>query len=286
MTQLKNIFKYPVKSMGGYSLTTTAIGELGLPGDRSWAVRDEERNGFKTGKRFAAMMAMSARQLEEVGSGKLSPQVEITLPNDEVVNSSDPDVHQKLSDAVGHPLSLWPLLPKEQLDHYRRSPPPPGTDMEASLRELFARTSDEPLPDLSSLPPESAEFESPPGTYFDLYPIMLMSTGSLDTMQNRALAEDNIEFDVRRFRPNLLIDEPGEFPENQWVGRQVKIGSVILKVESNCPRCVMTTHGFRDLPKEPKVMRELVKHNNGDLGIYCSVLQPGEIKVGDPVEVL
>ena len=80
-------------------------------------------------------MAMKARFLEEPSADLLSPTVEITLPNDQVVRSDDPAVNEQLSDAVNSPLSLWPLLPKEQLDHYRRTPPP-GTDFEASLRDL------------------------------------------------------------------------------------------------------------------------------------------------------
>ncbi len=286
MVHLKQIYRYPVKSMGGHTSQTAFIGENGIPGDRCWAVKDEERGGLKSGKRFSALMAMSATLLAEASDKTPSPPVEITLPNNERLKSSDPEIHSRLSDAVGHPLSLWPLLPKEKLDHYRRSPPPPGTDMEANLRELFARTSDEPLPDLSSLPKEALEFESPPGTYFDLYPIMLMSTGSLETMQSRSATDKNIQYDIRRFRPNLLIDAPGVFPENEWVGKTLKIGSVILQVESTCPRCVMTTHGFLDLAKEPGVMRELVRENNGDLGVYCKVAQTGEVKIGDPVEVL
>ncbi len=269
--------------MGGHSLSSAFLGEWGIPGDRAWTVKDEERGGIKGGKRFPELMAMKASFVSEPSLENASPEVAITLPDDSTVKSGDDDINARLTQAVGSPLSLWPLLPKEQLDHYRRSPPPPGTDMEASLRETFARTSDEPLPDLSSFPPEVFEYESPPGTYFDAYPILVMSTGSLQTMQERSKASN---YDVRRFRPNLLVELPGEFPENQWVGKSIKLGSVLLKVEMPCPRCVMTTHGFRDLEKDPKVMRELVQQNNGDLGVYCTVITPGNLSVGDSIELL
>ena len=280
---LKQIFRYPVKSMAGHSIDSAELGEWGILGDRSWTVKDEERGGIKGGKRFPELMAMKARFLEEPSADLHSPTVEITLPNDQVVRSDDPAVNEQLSDAVNSPLSLWPLLPKEQLDHYRRTPPPPGTDFETSLRETFARTDDVPLPDLSGFPKEVFEYESPPGTYFDAYPILIMTTGSLSTLADR---KQSVNYDVRRFRPNLLVELAGEFPENAWVGKELMLGTAVLKVEMTCPRCIMTTHGFRDLPKDPKVMRELVTHNNGDLGVYCTVSTPGTVTTGDGVKLM
>lgn len=280
--KLSHIYRYPVKSMGGHEVSQTHIGEMGMPGDRAWAVKDEERNSIKGGKRFPQLMAMKAQFLSEPTASALSPKVRITLPDDQTVDSDSTDVNLKLSQAVGSPVSLWPLLPKTELDHFRREPTPAGVDIEAGLRQTFARTADEPLPDLSAFPKELFEYESPPGTYFDAYPILLMTKGGLNTLQENS----DSEFDIRRFRPNLLIDLDGAFPENEWIGKKVKLGECILNVEIACPRCVMTTHGFRDLPKDPKIMRQLVQKNNGDLGVYCTIEQTGEVKVGDELEIL
>ena len=110
--------------------------------------------------------------------------------------------------------------------------------------------------------------------------------------------EGESRFDVRRFRPNLLVDVPGSdhpFPEQAWVGKtlaigsvtlKLAIGSVTLKIDTTCPRCAMTTHGFDDLPQDPQIMRNLVANSEGNLGIYASVVKVGKVATGDSVAVM
>ena len=281
---LAAVFRYPVKSMGGEQLESSEIGSGGLSGDRAWAVRDEVRGGIRGGKKIPALMQLSARYLEQPVAGR-SMAAEITLPGGARISTGDADINTQLSEALSHEVSLWPLVSPELLDHYRRGAPD-NTDMEQELREMFARTPDEPLPDLSVFPPEVMEFESPPGTYFDAFPVLLMSQRSLASMQSR---QSSSRFDVRRFRPNLLldlVDEADDFPEQAWVGKRLQIGNVVLRAEIVCPRCAMTTHGFDELPKDPGIMRALVRENNGNLGLYASVEQPGTVRQGDTVTVL
>ncbi|MFT7653394.1 MAG: hypothetical protein ACI9ON_001261 [Limisphaerales bacterium] len=278
-TEISSLYRYPIKSMGGHSLDSTSLDLLGLPGDRCWAVRDEERGGIKGGKRFATLMNLSASLNTEPSTSQRSPEATITLQDGSTVLTSDEAVNDALSQAVGSPLSLWPLLPKEALEHYLRTPNNPDQDPEEGLREVFGRTKDEPLPDLSTFPAELMTYESPPGTYFDAFPLLVMSQASLDSMQQ---ASDTSTFDVRRFRPNIVMKtEESGFPEEAWAGKTAKLGSATIRFDMVCPRCVMTTHGFSDLPKDPKIMRQLVQQNGGNLGVYASVVEPGHIKLGD-----
>jgi hypothetical protein len=282
--QIKEIRRYPVKSMGGELLDEIELAERGLPGDRVWAVRDEVRGGIRGAKKIPALMELQARYPKPPSAEGSSP-AEITLPDGSTVGTGDADVGDRITKAIDHSVTLWPLLPADALDHYRRGAPA-HQDMEQEMRAIFGRAPDEPIPDLSVFPPELMEFESPPGTYFDAFPLLLMTETALRTMQEKA---PDSQFDVRRFRPNFVIADSGSsaaFPEKEWCGRRLKIGEAIIEVTVECPRCVMTTHGFEDLPKDPKIMRALVRESGGILGAYAKVANPGRVHVGDSVELI
>jgi hypothetical protein len=215
-------------------------------------------------------------------SGPAAPL--IIAPDGDSASASAEGINKWLSDKLNHPVTLWPLLPAEQLEHYRRGTPD-TEDFEQELRAVFGRLPDEPLPDLTGFE-ELLEFESPPGTYFDAFSLSIMSQQSLATMNQ--LDGDSL-FDVRRFRPNLLVDIPDSdhpFPEQAWVGKTLSIGSAKLKVEMTCPRCSMTTHGFDDLPQDAQIMRKLVANSSGNLGIYASILEAGTVSAGDSVSLM
>jgi uncharacterized protein YcbX len=281
---LDQLQRYPVKSMGGEGLEEVELGNGGLPGDRAWAVRDEVRGGIRGAKKLAGLLELRARYAKAPAPTGSSP-AEITLPDGSILGTGDAEAAERLSKAIDHPVTLWPLQPADALDHYRRGAPT-HEDLEQELRSIFGRLPEEPLPDLSIFPPELLEFESPPGTYFDAFPLLLLSQASLRSMQEKA--PDSV-FDARRFRPNLLVSDTaaGEpFPEQAWRGRRLGIGDAVLQVTVECPRCVVTTRGFADLPTDPGVMRALVRETGGNLGVYAAVETAGSIHTGDPIHLL
>jgi hypothetical protein len=228
-------------------------------------------------------MQCTARYLREPESAAI-PHVAMKLPDGSEVRSDDADLSARLSAAAGKPVSLWPLQSPENADHYRRRPPD-DPDFERELRQIFGRLPDEPLPDLSVFPPEIFEFVSPRGTYFDAFPLHLLTTASLDELRRHNAAAD---FDRRRFRPNFLIrtaDDANGFAEVDWCGRELRVGSVSIKLEMPTVRCVMTTQAQSSLTKDPSVLRTIVRDANQNLGVYASVTSPGAIEVGDRVEI-
>ena len=190
-----------------------------------------------------------------------------------------------MSGAVEHRVALQALRPADDLEHYRRGP---GyhDDLLDDLRAMFGRTGDEPLPDLAAFPPELIEFESPPGTYYDAYPLMVMSTSALRSLQE---AVPGSVVDVRRFRPSVVVDTgaaPGH-PERDWIGRRLRIGEVELDVVGGCPRCVMVTRAVGDdVPRDADVLRHIVRDLGQDVGVYATVATPGNLSVGDEVTLV
>jgi MOSC domain-containing protein len=117
---------------------------------------------------------------------------------------------------------------------------------------------------------------------FDEMPLSLISVqtvASLGLLVGASLA-------VGRFRPNLLIDAAaGDFPEDAWVGRVLRIGGLRMRVDQRDPRCVMTTIDPETLERNPAVLRVIARERDSYLGVYGSAVAPGLVTVGDPVEI-
>jgi len=274
--------------MAGERLDRTAVGRLGIPGDRGWCVRDETAGEMRSAKKIAGLLHCAAAYRTEPGDDMPSP-VEMTLPDGRRVGSEDADIDAVLSEALGRPVTLWSRRPAGDLDHYRRGTPD-FAELDDELRDIFGLDPEEPIGDLSNLPTDLFEYTSPLGTYFDVAPLHLLTTASLDAL-SRLVPETVIE--ARRFRPNLLIETSGDgvngsagFLEAEWTGREVRVGSAVLKMDAPTIRCVMTTRSQPGLAEDRRIMRTLVRECDQNLGQYASVAVPGEVAVGDAVELL
>ncbi len=302
--RVAQIWRYPVKSMAGEPLESSLIGPVGVAGDRGWALRDDTAGEIRGAKRWPILLQCSARYRQEP-DGAVSP-VDLTLPDETTTASDRADVGARLSALVDTPVSLWPLQPATNKAHYRRAQRGASiagligrsrlgrrslqavmraAGLDEGLRQTLGREPGEPLPDLAGLPAELFEFVSPPGTYFDVSPIHLLTTSSLAAMSRANPAAD---WDVRRFRPNILIDTgaTAALVESGWCGRRVRIGQATLHCEIPAPRCVMPTHPQRALRKDASMLRTIVRDGHQQLGVYASVVSAGQVAIDDRVELL
>ena len=285
---IAQIWRYPVKSMQGELLDHSAVLPGGIPNDRGWAVRDEASGTIRGAKYLGGLLQCSARYLPGTSAGPV-PHAEITLPDGRTVNTDDPAAASAVSEVLARAVTLWPLQPAEDAEHYRVKGHE-HADMESHLRTIFALLPDEPLPDLSVWPAdllaELTTYAAPRGTYFDAVPLHVLTDASMSAL---AAALPDTAIDVRRFRPNLVIHVDGDAPgpvEQAWVGRTLAAGSVRIAAELPCPRCVMTTREQGDLERAPQIMRTLVRAFRQNLGVYGRATTGGPLEVGTPVEVL
>lgn len=259
------IWRNPVKSMMGEELNATEVTERGVLGDRAFALIDAENGkvvSAKNPRRWPNLFDFRATYVEPPRDVNSVPPARITLPDGEIVRTDAEDVEPRLSAVLGRPVRLS----RSAFEGARAEGYWPDHDWLEERDETF-------------------EFPLPPGTFFDGAAVHLITTATLDRLRSTAPAS---RFEPRRFRPNFVFqpaDGATGFVENGWIGRTLKLGDVLLQISGPSPRCVMTTLSQGDLPKDPGVLRTAVKENEGNVGVYATVVRSGRVRRGDSVDL-
>lgn len=120
-------------------------------------------------------------------------------------------------------------------------------------------------------------------SHFDDAPLHLLTTASLAWVGEA----HGSTVDVRRARPNLLLDVSGEgLVEESWVGQRFRIGETCLvEVIEPTPRCVMLDQAQAGLEQD-SLLATVTRTNDMFLGVQALVVNPGRIRRGDPVVAL
>jgi uncharacterized protein YcbX len=125
-----------------------------------------------------------------------------------------------------------------------------------------------------------------PGAGFDGYPLSLCSLESIGAFA-RAAGVDQV--DGRRFRQSLWISGVAPHGEDEWLGREVRVGNAIIRIKIRDERCAVTTHdpetGRTDL-NSLKIIADYRQDLEKEVsfGVYATVTRPGSVEVGDVVE--
>jgi uncharacterized protein YcbX len=254
--RVEALWRFPVKSFQGERCDHLDVGPTGVSGDRVHGVIDQRTGHLLSAKREPMLFEAFARTEPE--------GVVCTLPDGSEHLADDPAVSVVLSEWLGRPV---------------RMARPGG---EASYDMTFDPPDDDA---------EVYEIPTPPDTFLDLAALHVLTTASV---RRCADARPDIAWDVRRFRPNVLVDHDGDgFPEDDWVGRQVAVGGVVFEGLMRTMRCAMPLRaqpalaavGSPALPREDGVYRTMAELHSNDLGLYATVAQAGTIRVGDPLRL-
>ena len=262
-----SLWRYPVKSMMGEELNAAEVTKGGLLGDRAYALIDSSDGkvaSAKNPRKWPTLFDFRAALADAPRTGVKVPPVRITLPDGTIVNSDQPDVHQILSKVLKREVRL------------------------SAFRDLPTATAEEYWPDIEGLDHRDTvpDFGLPEGTFFDCAFAHLLTTATLDRLR---VVYPQGRFEVRRFRPNVVVETGNgekDFVENAWIGKIVAIGDTVrLSITGPCPRCVMTTLPQGDLPRDAGILRAAAQHNRANVGVYASVLQGGKVCRGDSVSL-
>lgn len=220
--RVSELWRYPVKSVGGESLPVLELNERGPTGDRQWAVYDTDRKlgSGKNSRRFRRMdglLDLSARLVDGI-------PVLVTGEGDRLGDD-------ELARVLGHP----------------------GVRVEEE----------------SDIP------------HHDASPIHIVTTAGLRWLQD-TLPET--ELSSRRFRPNIVIDAPGvRTVEQDWIGDELVVGNVRLRVLAPTERCRMVGASQPGLDDDNRVLKTLGAISDLQFGVYAEVLTVGLLAVGDTV---
>lgn len=246
------LWRFPVKSMRGERLDRAEITLSGLPGDRGFALVDQETQRVVSAvnfKRYPNLFAFRARYLESPEAGQELPAVAVELPDGREVRSDSGDADALISEQLGCAVRLVRSAGKE------------------------------------------SSVDGTNGPFHDAAPVSVLTNSTLRTM-NELQPESVFDARRFRMNLILDCDETGFPENAWVgrvlnVGNGVR-----LAVTSHDARCVMTTLAQDDLPEDRGILSGLARHNRIQMGgkgrypcagVYAQVLSAGAAAEGDNV---
>lgn len=257
---------YPVKSLSGIQLETSRVEPMGLRYDRRWMLVDSN-NRFITQRQQARMClivtALSHQRLQLTAPGMTAMKV---------------DMHALLSSTLSKTkVEVW----RDECEAYDC-----GDDAASWLSQFLdveCRLMYFPDDSLRRLDPDYATANDKTA-FSDGFPFLLTTEASLADLNGRM--EQSIS--MRRFRPNIVLKGCSAFDEDNW--RLIRIGEVTFRVAKPCSRCGIPNLDPETAQQGQEPSRTLISYRRQDgkilFGQNLIADNPGEIKLGLPVEIL
>ncbi len=222
---LRQLNFYPVKSLRGISVDSWPLTPLGLQYDRHWMLINK-KGRFITQRQLAGMALIDTALEHDVGeprlllsrSGKGSVQIPFAAATGDVqqaqiwrdtaeVREASTEASNWLTEALESP---QPLKLVRMLDGARRS---------QSQAERFGADTHVQFPDAA--------------------PFLIANQASLDALNQHLQSQGLPTVDMRRFRPNLVIEGLPAFAEHKLT--ELQLGDLSFTMVDHCERCVITT---------------------------------------------
>ena len=268
------LWRYPVKSMLGGTLSETLVTKDGVLGDRVWALRDPVTGRIASAKRFPRLLEFQARYETEPTTN--SPgRVRIDAPDGGSFFADEPDASEIISGILGRRL----VLVNRPLEDEKTGIDRDTVFGDVPVSQMKPEWTRETMPDY---------FQLKSGSFFEIGSLFLLASGSVEHLKD--LQGGTALIDRRRFRPNVYVDSgPGadRFVEDDWAAGALAVGpEAVLDDIDPTLWCVTSTLPQQELPRDQRILRTVARHHRGCFGVYCSVRSPGVVRVGDPVILL
>jgi uncharacterized protein YcbX len=214
------LWRYPVKSMRGGTVSQLLITDRGSVGDRAWALRDPTNGRIASAKRFPQLLEFRAAY-EVEPTMTTSGRVRIEAPDGQSVYADEPAASELISSFLGRRL---------RLENQPRVDEKTGIDRrtvfgDVPVSEMKPDWTPETMPDY---------FQLKTGTFFEIGAVYLLGSGSVGHL--RELQGGTALIDRRRFRPNIYIDTGpamDQFVEDEWIGGTLKVGGSVVWTSSS-----------------------------------------------------
>ncbi|HHK8420753.1 MOSC N-terminal beta barrel domain-containing protein [Vibrio parahaemolyticus] len=124
-------------------------------------------------------------------------------------------------------------------------------------------------------------------SFADGYPVLVISQASLEELNKRSSEQHSMD----QFRTNLVVSDTKPFEEDSW--KRIRIGEVEFESLKPCERCILTTINtqrgtFRGSKEPLKTLQQFRANERGGVffGQNLVARNEGIIRQGDKVEVL
>ncbi len=254
---------YPVKSCGRISVTRWSLESRGLQHDRRWMLVDDE--GVFVTQREYPRLALVEVQIKasclQIGAPGMD---QLRVPFEQHSHNYFPVV---IWDDGVEALDAG-TEPSEWFSEF----------LGASIR--LAVMSDRSVRTVDKKFAVNDDVMS----FADAFPLLLISEGSLHDLNSRLTSP----ITMNRFRPNLVVSGCEPYAEDRW--KEIKIGTISLRVVKPCARCAITTVDPETGEKGIEPLRTLATYralgNKVLFGQNVIHTCQGELRVGDVVNVL
>lgn len=260
--KLTQIWIYPIKSLGGISLSSAKVMGKGLQYDRRWMLVDESG------------VCMTQRVYPKMALFKLSfNNGQLIITRDQHSLKLDPE-KRPISHAIT--VSIW----NDKVSAFEVDP---------SYSKWFSTLLGVPCR-LIHFPEENARPVDPRYkvndehvSLADAYPFLIIGQSSLDDL-NSKLANS---VPMNRFRPNFVFTGGAPYEEDTW--RNFSIGSTRFVGVKLCDRCVLTTVNQDSAEKGIEPLKTLTSFRKRENKVYFGqnlvAIDNTHVNIGDKITI-